>query len=110
MPTQIPVEDNDKSEKIDVKRDDYPKLPGIVRIKSDGPMAHRVSITIDGREIRATHATLDITPGNYLKLTVETIAELVDVEALQKNTELVIRDIRAEHMEAQRDHWPEMKQ
>lgn len=69
-------------------------IPPTVQVISDSPISNKVGVTINGQMIPVTHITIDFTMGEFVKLTLETKAHLVDVIALERDTELIITDRR----------------
>lgn len=62
----------------------------VVKITSDGPISNKACVTINGEIIPFTEATLRFKPGNFITLSLETCADLVDVEVLEEFTRVII--------------------
>lgn len=71
-------------------------VPDSVKVVSKNKVSNTASISVGGVIIPFTHATVEFTVGEFVKLTIETRADLVDVEVLQSQTELVIRKAPSE--------------
>lgn len=64
-----------------------------VKITCEDGITAKAHIMVGDKELRITKAVITMVAGEYVKLKLETYAELVDVDVLQKNTKLIIRNL-----------------
>jgi len=86
-----------KMQKVELGKDQVSKV-GYVRVKTNlsddhvGPVVGRMaSVTIGDMLIPVTSAIIRIKPDDFITVELETQAEYIDIEALEKQTKLTIK-------------------
>jgi hypothetical protein len=77
-----------------------PAKPGFIRVSTNLPENHKgpvvgqiAQVTIGDEVLPVTSAIIRIKPGNLITVELETYAEFVDIEAMQKATEIKIVEL-----------------
>jgi hypothetical protein len=65
-----------------------------VKLTNNGLLSNTAKLTIGDEIIPFYEATVHLKVGNLATITVTTDVELIDIEALEKHTEVVIREAK----------------